>query len=184
MSRNLDNLRDITTFLMLHGTSPTKGYTAAEISEAVPTLKERSVYRILQSNPQFVQTTNSIHPKRYYFDPLKVALPTKANSLTIRPEYRAEHGTPVKFIEGLVRNLKGEDSPIYKEVKNIGFAANNAIMFSKNMEALQPGKWEAAKYSIDNLEQFAAILYQRCYELKNDPRYNSPEWWSIFTEGL
>ena len=184
MTRNLDNLRDITTFLMMQNSNPSKGYTAREIADAVPSLKESSVYRIIRANPQFVQTTNSIHPKRYYFDPMRVkVVANKAGGkLQIRPELEVTPKPVLDFLQGLIANTKGEDSPLYKEVKRIGTAANNAMLFQTNQEPLEPALWASAKNSIDVLESFAATLYQRIYELKSDDRYDSPEWWAIFSK--
>ena len=183
MTRALDNLRQITTFLMMNNTSPTKGFTAGEIADAVPDLKERTVYRIVSSNPQFVQTQNSIHPKRYYFDPLKVKVVREATGpLQIRPELAVSDKPLMLTLQGLLDGTKGEDNQLRREIVTIAKAANNALAFQVNKEALNPSLWEAAKYSVENLEQFAAALYQRMYAIRNDERYNSPEWWAMFTK--
>lgn len=186
MSRNKENLRDITTFLMMNNTSPTKGYTAREIADAVPTLREPSVYRILRENPQFVQTENSIHPKRYYFDPLKARVVTDAKSkLHIRPELEVTDRNKVDVIQSLLNVLKsedGKDSNLRKEVVRVALAVDNALNFQQNKSPLEPAKWETAKHSIDNLEVFAATLYQRIQSIKSDERYGTPEWWAMFTK--
>lgn len=189
MARHTENLRDITTFLMMNNSNPMKGYTAAEIAASVPTLKESSVYRVLRSNPQFVQTDNSIHPKRYWFDPLKVKIvrDQQYGKLHIRPELAVTDRELVDWFGSLVANLKPADedpyaSRVYASIKVIGTALNNADFFQRNVEPLQPALWDKAKQHIDSLEVFAATLYQRIYELKNDPRYDSPEWWSMVKE--
>lgn len=184
MARGLDNLRQITTFLMMNNSNPTKGYSAAEIAEAVPSLKERSVYRILKDNPQFVQTSNSVFPTRYYFDPLKVPqVRAKPDSWQIRPEFKVEPISAFKFLKNLIASTKADEnyvSKIYEQVRPVGKAANNAIAFQRNSEALQPALWDAAKFSLDQLEVFSATLYQRIRQIKDDPRYDTPEWWAIF----
>lgn len=182
--RSIDNLRDITTFLMMHHSTPTKGFTAKEIAEAVPSLRESSVYRILKEQPQFVQTENSLHPKRYYFDPLKVKTVREAKSkLHIRPELEVQPRPVLEVIENLIKNTKSDPStPLYNEIRRVALAANNAIEFQANVKPLEPALWENAKNSLDILESFAATLYQRIYELKSDERYNSPEWWALFTK--
>ena len=183
MARGLDNLRQITTFLMMNNSNPTKGFSAAEIAEAVPTLKERSVYRILKDNPQFVQTSNSVFPVRYYFDPLLVPqVKAKQDSWQIRPEFKVEPINPLIFLKGLIGNTKvNEDShKLYEQIRPVGKAANNAVAFQKNQEPLQPALWDAAKFSLDQLEVFSATLYQRIQQIKTDPRYDTPEWWAIF----
>lgn len=184
MSRNSDNLRDITTFLMMNNSSPTRGFTGTEISEAVPHLKRSSVYRILKDNPQFVQTKNSIHPVRYYFDPLLVPqAKAKQDSWQIRPEFKVEPVSALKFLKNLIATTKADEnyiSKVYEQVRPVGKAANNAVAFQKNQDPLQPALWDAAKFSLDQLELFSATLYQRIQQIKTDPRYDTPEWWAIF----
>jgi hypothetical protein len=168
---------------MMNNTSPTKGYTAQEIADAVPTLKPSTVYRILKESPQFVQTENSIHPKRYYFDATRIPRDKQvANSMQIRPEYRADDRSIHDTLKGLLDNLREEKGPLYKEVANIAQAANVSINFQTGKAPLTPTEWERAKYSIDVLEQFAATLYQRMYAIKTDERYGTPEWWAMFTK--
>lgn len=182
MARN-DNIRDITTFLMMNNSNPMHGYSGAEIAEAVPHLKRSTVYRILNDCPQFVRTKNSIHPIKYYFDPMKVERVVKTqNRFEIRPEIRPSEKPVLEWMRALIDTTKPveNETKLYNEIKKLGIAANNAIDFQQNKAPLQPAKWEAAKFSIDQIEQFAAGLYCRMQELKSDERYDSPEWWAIF----
>lgn len=182
MSRNTDNLRQITTFLMMNNSSPLKGYTAKEISEAVPSLKERTVYRLLSTHPQFNQTENSIHPIRWWFDPLQVKIVSETidNSMAIRPEFKVTASTHTNWIGRLLRATVGDENALAEQAKLLGKAANNAVLFQQNKADLSPEAWANAKQALDQLERFTATLYQRIQSMKNDERFDTPEWWAIF----
>lgn len=160
MGINGERANFVVAILLANGANRFGGMSAEDITNAIPDLPKRTVYRILK-RPGFKECDRAIWPKQYWYDASSVRHPV---GKVAKPETDLAPYDGKRFIETIPK------------------ASNELLKIHTYIEALKHDEKNKFHYQIDSLEIFAWNLLTRVQQTKDHPLYDTPEWWRIYND--
>lgn len=160
MGINGERANFVVAILLANGANRFGGMSAEDITNAIPDLPKRTVYRILK-RPGFKECDRAIWPKQYWYDASSVRHPV---GKVAKPEVELPPYDGKQFIDRLKTS------------------SNGLLITHDQIKELKHDEKNKFHSHLDNLEKFAWNLLTRVQQTKDHPLYDTPEWWRIYND--